>query len=131
MSKPLSAVNIFAVVLGIFLVIEGFWGMFDPLVFGIFSTNILHASIHLILGFTGIYTGLRNHARKFCLYVGMLLLAVGILYFIPGADALIVRFFNVNNAVAYLNIIVGILCLLFAFLTPKPAPLHHEGKQHK
>lgn len=119
--KPLSAVNIFAVSLGIFLVVIGFAGLFDPLVFGIFSSNFLHAFIHLVLGVTGIYTGLRNHARKFSLYVGILLLVVGVAYFIPNLGELVVKAFNVNHAVAVLNIVLGIAAILFAMLTPKPA----------
>ena len=132
MKKPLSAVNIFAVILGLFLVIEGFWGMFNPIVFGIFSTNLLHATIHLLLGVTGIYLGTRNKARNFSLYVGVLLFVVGILYFVPGADTLVIQLLNVNNAVAFLNIIVGILAVLFALLTPKrvvdTSHAHHPAK---
>ncbi len=119
MKKTLNAVNIFAIVLGVFLVIDGIWGMFSPVVFGIFSTNLLHASIHLLLGVTGIYLGSRNQARKFCLFTGILLVVVGILYFIPGADDLVIKLFNVNNAVAYLNIIVGVVGIFLAILTPK------------
>src|SRR4051812_10142999 len=97
--KQLSAVNIFAIVLGIFLIIEGFWGLFSEVVFGFLTTNVLHAVIHLFLGFTGLYIGLRNHARKFSLYVGLLLLIVGVLYFIPAAGNLVVDLLNVNDAV--------------------------------
>ena len=102
------------------------WGMFSPLVFGVLTTNVLHAFIHLVLGFTGIYTGLRNHARKFCLYVGILLLVVGILFFVPTAGDLVIKLLNVNDAVAYVNIIIGIMAILFALLTPKKAvrPAH-------
>ena len=132
MKKPLSAVNIFAVILGLFLVIEGFWGMFSRIVFGIFTTNLLHATIHLLLGVTGIYLGTRNKARNFSLYVGVLLFVVGILYFVPGADTLVIQLLNVNNAVAFLNIIVGILAVLFALLTPKrvvdTSHAHHPAK---
>lgn len=119
MKKPLSAVNVFAILLGIFLVIEGMWGMFSHVVFGVLTTNVLHAFIHLVLGFTGIYTGLRNHARKFSMYVGILLLAVGLLFFVPGADELLIKLLNVNTAVAVVNIIIGIVAILFAVLTPK------------
>lgn len=130
MKKPLNAVNIFAIVLGIFLVIEGFWGMFSPIVFWVFTTNILHAVIHLVLGVTAIYLGSRNQARKFCIFTGILLLTVAILYFIPQADDLVIRLFNVNNAVAYLNIIVGIVAVLLALLTPKRIVPTNE-KQHR
>ena len=115
MKKPLSAVNFFALILGVFLVIEGLWGMFSDVVFGIFTTNLLHAFIHIFLGVTGIYLGSRNKARKYALLTGILLLMVGVLYFVPGADAFVIKLLNVNDAVAYLNIIVGIIAILLAY----------------
>lgn len=121
MKKPLTPVNIFACILGIFLIVEGFWGLFSSIVFCVFTTNLLHAVIHLFLGVAGVYLGFRNQARKYCLYAGILLLAVGILYFIPGADVLIIKLLNVNDAVAILNIIVGIIGMALALLTPKRA----------
>lgn len=131
MKKPLSAVNLFALILGVFLVIEGLWGMFSKMVFGIFTTNLLHAFIHLFLGVTGIYLGSRNKARKYSLFVGILLLMVGVLYFVPGADAFVIKLLNVNDAVAYLNIIVGIMAILLALLTPKRLVNTHHVTKHK
>lgn len=129
MKKPLNAVNVFAIVLGIFLVTEGFWGMFNPLVFGLFTTNLLHAAIHLLLGVTGIYLGTRNQARKFTLFTGILLLTVGMLYFIPGVSEMVIRLLNVNDAVTYLNIIIGIIAILTAMLTPvRPTTASHGSK---
>ncbi len=128
--RPLTAVNIFVIILGLFFVIEGFWGFFSPVVFGIFSTNVLHAFIHLLLGFTGLYTGLRNHARKFSLFAGILLLVVGIFYFVPGADDLVIRLLNVNRAVAMLNIIIGVMGILFALLTPKRSLTIAQSHNH-
>ena len=93
--------------------------MFSPVVFWIFTTNLLHATIHLLLGVTGVYLGSRNQGRKFALFVGILLIFVGILYFIPGTDELVIKLFNLNNAVAYFNILVGIIAVLLALLTPK------------
>ena len=124
MRKPLSAVNVFAIILGIFLIAEGMWGLFSPVVFGVLTTNLLHACIHLVLGANAIYWGTRNRARKFIMFVGVLVLVVGIAYFIPGASELVVKLFNVNNAVAYLNIIVGIIAILLALLTPKREVAH-------
>ena len=119
MKKPLSAVNVFVIVLSTFFIIEGFWGLFSRVVFGVLTTNPLHAIIHLLLGSTGLYTGLRNHARKFSLYIGVLLIVVGGLYFVPGAHEIFTDLLNVNDAVAYLNIITGVAAILFALLTPK------------
>lgn len=123
MTKPLNAVNVFAIALGIFLTIEGALGLFNPMVFGLFSTNPLHAIIHLLLGVSGIYAGLRNHARNFSLFTGILLLVVGLLFFLPAVGALLVKILNLNKAVALFNIVVGIVAILFALLTPKrPVP---------
>ena len=130
--KPLSPVNKFAIALGAFLIIEGIGGLVGPVVFWIFTTNVLHAAIHLLLGFSGLYIGLRNHARKFSLYVGILLLVVGILYFTPSADSLVKKILNVNSAVAYFNIIIGITAILFALLSPKKVVAQHNPvRAHK
>ena len=83
MTKSLNAVNVFALVLGIYLTIEGVLGLFNPLLFGLFSTTLLHTIIHILLGVSGIYAGLRNHARNFCYFTGVLLLVVGLLFFVP------------------------------------------------
>ena len=126
MTKSLNAVNVFALVLGIYLTIEGVLGLFNPLLFGVFSTNMLHTVIHILLGVSGIYAGLRNHARNFCYFTGFLLLVVGLLFFVPAIAPLLVKLFNLNRPVAVFNIIVGIVALLFAMLTPKrPVPGSH------
>lgn len=106
--------------------------MFNPLVFGFLTTNILHAFIHLVLGFSGVYYGLRNKARNFIMFVGILLLVVGVFYFVPVAGSLLVELLNLNVAVAVLNIVVGIVAVLFAVLTPKrPVKVHHhQHHQH-
>ncbi|MBA2706269.1 MAG: DUF4383 domain-containing protein, partial [Gemmatimonadaceae bacterium] len=91
------------------------WGLFSPVVFGVLTTNTLHAIIHIGLGVTGIWTGMKGGSRQFCIFLGGLLLAVGVLRFVPGVGELIVSILNVNAAVAYLNIVVGIVALLVGF----------------
>ena len=119
MAKPLNAVNVFCVVLGIFLLIEGGWGLFSPITFGVFSTNPLHAIIHLFLGTAGIFYGLRNRARNFSFFIGTLLLIVGAFYFVPLISTYITKILNLNQAVAIFNIVIGIAAILFAYITPK------------
>lgn len=104
----------YAPLLGAFLLVEGIWGLFSPVVFGVLTTNLLHAVIHITLGIAGIWTGLKGGSRGYCMFVGALLLAVGILRFVPGVNDLIVAILNVNPAVAYVNIVVGIVTLLVA-----------------
>lgn len=115
MNRTIS--GIFAVAVGAFLIIEGIWGEFSDVVFGVLTTNRIHATIHILLGIVGIYTGLKSGSRGFCIFLGILLIAVGILRFVPGISDLIVSILNVNPAVAYFNIAVGIASLIAAFAT--------------
>ncbi len=57
-----------------------------------------------------------GRARGFCIFLGILLLAVGALRFVPGASELIVQILNVNIAVAWVNIVVGAFALIVSFL---------------
>lgn len=114
MNNTAAPTSRFALVLGAFLLIEGIWGLFSPVVFGVLSTNLLHACIHVALGAIGLFLGMKGNARGYCLSVGGLLLVVGVLYFIPGVSDLIVSILAVNRPVAILNIVVGIVALAIA-----------------
>lgn len=109
-----SLAKTLAIVLGIFLLIEGAWGFYDPVVFGILTTNHLHASIHLILGAVAFWSLAAGNSRGFLFFLGTLLATVGVLWFVPGPSALVVSLFAVNKAVAILNIAVGAVALLVA-----------------
>jgi heme A synthase len=112
--KQVSLPSFYIILLGLFFLIEGVWGFFSPMVFGVFSTNYLHASVHIILGLIGIRLGYADRPLAYCLLVGLLLLLVGILRLVPSTGPLIVQLLNVNLAVAYLNICIGILSMLMA-----------------
>ena len=101
----------FALLVGVFLLIEGVWGMFSSVVFGVFTTNVTHAVIHLVLGLIGIGAALRGHAPAFLGFLGVLLLLVGILWFIPATRHLPTDLFNANRAVAVLNVVIGGIAL--------------------
>lgn len=103
--------SLFARGLGVLLLIEGAWGLFSDRVFGIFTTNRLHAVIHIALGVLGVVMGFRNNTRDYLRYVGSLLVAVGIVRFIPFVGDMVVRMFNVNFPLALFNIAVGLTCL--------------------
>jgi len=115
MNRTIS--GIFAVLIGVFLLIEGIWGEFSDVVFSVLTTNRIHATIHILLGIIGIYTGLKGGSRGFLTFLGILLTAVGVLRFVPGIGDLIVSILNVNPAVAYFNIAVGIVSLIIAFMS--------------
>lgn len=108
MSSPWS------IAVGSFLIVEGAWGLMSPVVFGVLTTNTLHACIHIVLGIVGIVAGMRGGARGFSTFLGVLLIAVGILRFVPVASDIVVSLLNVNYAVAYFNIAVGVISLVIA-----------------
>lgn len=106
--------NTYTILIGAFLLVEGLWGLFSDVVFGVLTTNRIHAVIHILLGLIGIGLGWKGQVRGYCLFLGVLLLVVGILRFVPGVDRVIVELLNVNFAVAWVNIVIGIVSLVIA-----------------
>jgi hypothetical protein len=104
--------NRFAAGLATFLLVEGAWGLASPVVFGVFSTNRLHATIHLAFGAWGLIFALRDRAKQFLLTVGTVLLVVGVLFFVPQGHVVTERL-AVNRAVAVLNVVLGVGALVF------------------
>ena len=125
MSTTRSSVDTFSIIIGAFLLIEGIWGLFSDVVFGVLATNLTHAVIHIALGIIAIWTGMSGRARGFIIFLGALLLIVGVAWFIPGLSDIVVSLFNVNQAVAILNIVVGIVSLIVAF-TARNRPVGHD-----
>lgn len=112
-----SGTSIFAIIIGVFLLVEGILGLSRNVVFGVLTTNMNHAVIHILLGVTGLWLGYRNTARSYCIFLGILLLVVGIMRFVPGPGSFLVIILNVNPAVAYLNMAVGVLALITSALS--------------
>jgi hypothetical protein len=112
----------FALLIGVLLIIEGIWELFSPVVFVVLTGNVTHGIIHILLGFIGVWTGWNARARGFCIFLGLLLIAVGALWFIPAGNELVVRLLNVNQAVACVNLIVGAISLI-AGLASRSRPL--------
>jgi hypothetical protein len=100
-------------ILALFLLAAGIWGFFSPVVFMFFTTNFVHACIELLLGLIGLGAA-RRHARGYLLWVGALLLVVGIVYFIPVASLYVTGLLAVNTYLAAFNIIVGGICMIVA-----------------
>jgi hypothetical protein len=108
-----------SLLLGIFLLVEGVWGLFSPVVFGVLSTNVLHACIHIVLGGLALWAAATRHAGGFLGFLGALLLLVAALWFIPGTRSFIVDTLGVNRAVAIVNLVVGLLCLFVRTSGPR------------
>ena len=112
LAKPAS--RPFASIVSLFLMGEGVWELFSPMVFGVFASNPLHGAIHIALGILGLLLATRGHAPGFLTGLGILLLAVGVMWFIPLTRSLPEDLLNVNRAVAIFNVILGGVSLLVA-----------------
>ncbi len=118
----LSITGIFALLIGAFLLIEGVWGEFSDVIFGALTTNRVRATIHILLGLIGIWTAFKGGSRMFLIIGGIIIALVGVLWFLPPTNSLMVSILAVNQPVAILNIIVGAVALAVAFLTNRSAP---------
>ena len=130
MKPAIQIASIYTMLLGLFFLIEGIWGLFSATVFGALTTNTIHAAIHIILGITGIWVGAAERPRRFCIFTGALLLVVGIVRFIPGPDQIVVDLLRVNYIVAIVNMIIGILCMVMAVIT-RPTRIRNERNSFK
>jgi hypothetical protein len=101
-----SSSNRFTTAISTWLLVEGVWGLFSPEVFGVLSTNRLHAVIHLALAFWGLKSAFVGGAKTFLWLVGVLLVVLGMIYFIPGGQS-VTDLLAVNEAVAVLNLVLG------------------------
>jgi hypothetical protein len=105
--------RVLAWILALFLLVVGIWGFFSPVVLMFFTTNFVHACIETLLGLIGLGAA-RRHARGYLLWVGLLLVVVGILYFVPIASLYVTGLLAVNTYVAAFNIIFGGVCAIVA-----------------
>ena len=105
--------NRLATLLGSWMLLEGIWGLFNPVVLGFITTNRLRATIHILLGLIGIWAAFTHRARKFLWVFGPIVLAVGLLYFIPAGRHL-TDLLAVNLAAAVINTAVGLSALACA-----------------
>lgn len=121
MKNPLRTLDCYCIIIGALLLIQGISNLLDPPFLGVFTSNPLHAIIHFLLGVSGIWTGLRGGAYAYAIFLGVLLLTVGVLFFVPSLKGVVVNLFNVNAPVALLNLIIGVISLLVAFLGRKLA----------
>ena len=111
-----------ALIVGLLFIIEGIWELFSPVVFVVLTGNVTHGIIHIVLGLIGVWVGWNGCARGFCIFLGLLLISVGALWFIPAGKELVVRLLNVNQAVACVNLVLGVILLIAGFVSPCRRP---------
>ncbi len=107
----------YALLVGALLLIAGVCGLSSPVLFGRITTNQTHAIIHIVLGVGGIWAAVKKWAGDYATFLGLLLLTVGALWFVPSAREFLVRVLNLNRAGAIANLAIGVISLLLAFGT--------------
>lgn len=112
--KSGSLINQYILLLSIFLLAQGVWGLFSETVFALLTTNLNLAIIHISLGITGIILSIRHRAYQFSIFLGIVLLVAGILYLVPATTSIMAGLLNLNNMGAVVNVLDGSFALLAA-----------------
>lgn len=110
---------IFAGIIAAILLILGIWGVFSENILGLFTLNIGHAMLHIILGIGGIIMVIGNKPANFNGTAGYLLTIFGVLGLIPGVRKLLADMLNINMNITYLWIAMGVASLIVYFLRPR------------
>ena len=107
--------KVLTLLLPLFLLSEGVWGLFSPVVFGVFTTDRVHASIHLVLGVVGLVARQRGALKSYYGFLGSLLVVVAMIWLVPATRAIPTDLLHVNGAGAALNLVLGVVALVIAF----------------
>ena len=110
----------YAVVIGVVLVLVGILGFVpNPLVGSadkaIFGVNTAQNLLHIVGGAVIVWFGSKGSAKTTNVVVGVISGVVGILGFVPGADALLASIFGINTAISVLHILIGVVSLGVAY----------------
>ena len=113
----------FALVIGVLLLVEGVWGMFSPVVFGVLDTNPAHVALGLALGLAGLrVAGGWGSARRYCYWLGGVMLVVGGLRLLPDFASLMFVTLEINEVEAVFSVGIAAFALALAYAS-RPRPL--------
>ena len=112
--KP-SLSQVLTLIIPLFLLGDGLWGLFSPVVFGVFTTNRVHAIIHVLLGVIGLVVRQWGSLKSFFGFLGSLLVVVAVIWLVPATRAIPSDLLNLNGAGAALNLVLGAVALVIAF----------------
>ena len=106
----------YAMVIGAVLVLLGLVGFVNYPILGLFGVNVAQDILHLAGGALIIWLAMKGSAKPTNMWVGIVALGVGILWFAEGIDGgLLSLIFGINTAISYLHIAVGVVSLGVAY----------------
>jgi Domain of unknown function (DUF4383) len=128
-----TANRIFALVLGIVLLLIGIIGFFTPTkqygvqeVFGLFDVDVVHNLIHVVSGILGIAAAFMGWSRTFNRTFGIIYVVLGLvglipaLYFPSGAfghdNGLFLGLTHINAADHILHLVIGLAAVAVGFM---------------
>ncbi len=104
----------YAMIIGAVLVLLGLVGFVNHPILGIFGVNVAQDVLHLVGGAVIIWFAYQGSGKTTNMWVGIVALLVGVLWFIPGTggdSGLLYGIFGINAAISYLHVAVGIVSL--------------------
>ena len=106
----------YAMVIGAVLVLLGLVGFVQAPVLGIFGVNMAQNVLHLVGGAVILWFAYKGSAKPTNMWAGVVALVVGVLWFAEGLDGgLLNKIFDINAAISYLHIAVGVVSLGVAY----------------
>jgi hypothetical protein len=114
MSRRLHTSSTLTFVLGLYLFVEGVWGLVHPPAFGILSINPVRAILHLVFGAAAFYAIRQRETHVYLKAVGTIILFVGLGWFIPVFGDLIRSLLAIDRTGATVDIVAGLIALLAA-----------------
>ena len=103
-------------VIGVVLVLLGLVGFVNNPILGIFGVNVYQNVLHLVGGALILWLAMKGSAKSTNMWVGIIALVVGLLWFAEGLDGgLLNLIFGINAAISYLHIAVGVVSLGVAY----------------
>lgn len=122
--RKLNFLKVFSIMIGILFLLSGIWGFSSRIVFGMFTTNTLHAIFQIIIGCATIFFTSVGYCKPFLKILGSAMLLLGFGWFM-GGDQLLIQIFNSNRSFAFFNLFFGFLVLVLG-ITLKSA----QSRQH-
>ena len=104
----------YAMVIGVVLLLLGIVGFVNHPILGIFGVNVAQDLLHLVSGALILWVSMKGSSKTTNMWVGLIALVVGVLWFIPGAGGvggLLDQIFGINAAISYLHVAVGVVSL--------------------
>jgi hypothetical protein len=114
----------FALVIGLLFLVLGIFGFVPSLtteggeyLFGIFAVDAVHNLVYILIGALGVAAYYWDRARLYCQVLGVFMLLIGIMGFIPALvfEEKLLGIFAVNLADNVLHLVVGAVAAYLGF----------------